>query len=109
MAMEKDTKNKLIDGATVAAKITGMMSINLLAAGLGSGSRVGVAIIPRPVNIWKNQRRSRAIRDALEEAGVQLDFKVKVTFKNKEPKICSLTWASWDIGKNSEIKAEIVQ
>jgi hypothetical protein len=69
-----------------------------------------------------------SLHDALEEAGVPLDFRVKVTFKNKAPKICSLTWASWDIGcdkweltyylakdgscffgKNSETKAEIVE
>jgi hypothetical protein len=59
MAVDKDTKNKLVDGAMVAAKITGMMGISILATGLGGGRVVG-AIIPRPINMWKNQRRSRA-------------------------------------------------
>jgi len=96
MLVEKDTKNKLVDEMG-AAKINGMIGISILAAGLGGGRVVG-EIIPRPVNMWKNQRRSRAFQDALEEAGIPLDFRVKVTFKNEEPKICSLTWASWDIG-----------
>ena len=59
---------------------------------------MGGAIVPRPVNMWKNQRRSRAFRDILEGAKIGTDFQVKVTCKNKEPKIHSLGRAAYRIG-----------
>ena len=100
ISMEKHTANKFVDGAIVAAKITGTMGMTALLAGIGGamGSRTTGAIIPRPINMWKNQRRTRSFRDALEEAGATIDFAIKVTDKDNKSKVYSLTGASWKIG-----------
>jgi hypothetical protein len=91
--MDDNTKEKLIDGAKVAAKSAGyLVSSVMLSAGRG-------AIIPRPINMWKNQRRERAIREAVEETGIPLDFKVKIT-RLKDGKVLAngviSTWMAWN-------------
>jgi hypothetical protein len=93
--MDTETKNKLIDGALVTAKATGMVAFSLALSGM-TGGRGG--IFPRPINMWKNQRRTRAFKDAVEASGAPLTFQVRVTFKGKQPKVSSLTWAALNVG-----------
>ena len=106
MPLETETKDKLFDGAVVAAKITGMLGLNVLSIGLASalGSRVASQAIPRPINMWNNQRssraRSRAIRDLLVAADLPLDYNVRVTRANKEWKIYTIAWAAYHTGIN---------
>jgi hypothetical protein len=89
--MDDETKGRLIDGAKVAAKSAGYLSLTLLGGGRG-------AIIPRPINIWKNERRERAMREAVEATGIPLDFTVKITRlrDGKETVGQISTWFAWN-------------
>jgi hypothetical protein len=57
----EETKGKLVDGAIVAAKSAAMISVSLIANTFGS--RVTGAIVPRPINMWRNQRAKRLSQD----------------------------------------------
>jgi hypothetical protein len=61
-------KGKLVDGAIVAAKTAGYLGLNFLAMGLAPHNSHSVIMrmtIPRPINMWRNQRTKRAHGDNL--------------------------------------------
>jgi hypothetical protein len=91
--MTNDTKDKLVDGAIVAAKSTAMIVGSLALAG-ATGARGG--IFPRPINMWKNRRRERSINEWLAANGVTADGNVKVTWKDGTSKVMSLQWAAFN-------------
>jgi hypothetical protein len=70
--MDDVTKGKLIDGAVVAAKATAVIGAQVLIGGAlaslhpHAGARHFVRMtIPRPINMWRNQRNKRAREETL--------------------------------------------
>jgi hypothetical protein len=58
--MKEETKGKLVDGAIVAAKATALAAVTFF--GMSRGA-VHTGTIPRPVNMWRNQRAKRLSQD----------------------------------------------
>jgi hypothetical protein len=76
--VNEETKGKLVDGAIVAAKATALIGGQVLLAGVASaihpahGVRTMMRVaIPRPINMWKNQRAQRAAEE--ERAAIIAD------------------------------------
>jgi hypothetical protein len=89
------------------AVMNGAVVATVIAAGLGS--RIGV--LPRPISMWKNQRRERAMREAVEATGIPLDFNIKLTWlKNGKTKIVpfgpGFGWSKWEVAHLLLIKYE---
>jgi hypothetical protein len=63
--MKEETKGKLVDSAIVAAKSAALIGLSAVAATAAphQGVRVVGAIVPRPINMWRNQRAKRRAQD----------------------------------------------
>jgi hypothetical protein len=66
--MDNETKGKLIDTAIVTAKIGWCLTITGLMGGRG-------ALLPRPVNMWRNQRASREYNEKVLSAVASGSFR----------------------------------
>jgi hypothetical protein len=93
-----ETKGKLIDGTKVIAKSAAMLGLTAFSFGMAPGGSIARGIIPRPINMWKNERREREIRKIVESVGIPLDFTIKVTYlKNGNEETFPITsWQAWN-------------
>jgi hypothetical protein len=72
--MDDETKGKLVDGAIVAAKSAGYIGVSLIAAGIAGsigrphhGVQMMRVLVPRPINMWRNQRSKRAAEELMRQ------------------------------------------